>query len=100
MAETKVKERWTQVSWLRWRRSDGAVVRWDDRSPHPNPINPTAKMWTAWEPEPSSAYLVMRRGRLRRAQDGKLYKPGFARRWRTAEAAMKAVDKEFPYEGV
>lgn len=87
---------WIAVHGRRWLRTDGAVVRWDDRSPYPNPAEPTARMWTAWEPNPSSAYLVMRRGILRRAQDGKLYKPGFPRRWKTADAAMRAVDREFP----
>jgi hypothetical protein len=77
-------------------RSDGAVVKWDDSSPHPNPAQPTARMWTAFEPDPSQKYLAMHRGRTRKAQDGHMFKPGFPRRWKTAEAAMRAVDKEFP----
>jgi hypothetical protein len=80
----------------RWERSDGAIVKWDDCSPYPNPAQPTARMFTAWAPDPSDKYLGMVRGRTRRAQDGHIWKPGFPRRWKTAKAAMKAVDKEYP----
>jgi hypothetical protein len=77
-------------------RSDGALVKWDDSSPWPNPAEDSARMYTAFEPDPSQQYLSMHRGRTRKAQDGHLFKPGFPRRWKTKEAAMKAVDKEFP----
>lgn len=90
---------WKEViQGYRWERIDGAVVRWDERSPYQNHLNPHSRMWTAWEPEPSQRYLWMRRGRLRRAQDGHLFKPGFPRRWRTAEAAMRAVNREYPLQ--
>lgn len=87
---------WKRVNDYRWRRTDGAAVIWDDRSPYPNPVRPSARMWTAWEPDPSTKALSMRRGRLREADDGHLWKPRFPRRWNTPAAAMKAVDKEFP----
>jgi hypothetical protein len=89
--------RWCEVrEGYRWERSDGAVVMWDQRSPWPNPINPRSRMWTAWEPNPSSRYLAMERGRVRRTMDGDLTKPGFPRRWKTAKAAMMVVDQEYP----
>ncbi len=59
---------------------------WDDRSPHPNPANATAMMWTAWEPDPSDNYLRRER---------KLGK-GYPRRWRYAQSAMAEVDRLFP----
>jgi hypothetical protein len=34
----------------RWERSDGAVVRYDDRTPNSNPAKDSARMFTAWEP--------------------------------------------------
>jgi hypothetical protein len=83
----------------RYERSDGAVVRYDDRSPWPNPLEPTAKMFTAWEPNPSQRYLSMSRGRPRRDMDGDLKRPTFPRRWKTPEAAMRAVDKEYQING-
>src|SRR5271166_4361717 len=87
---------WTRISGRRWERSDGAVVKYDDSSPWPNPAVATARMYTAWEPNPSEQALSMTRGRERRAQDGRLWRPGFPRRWKTPEAAMKAVDREYP----
>jgi hypothetical protein len=90
---------WTQIqfgTYERWERSDGAVVKWDDNSPYPNPMNPNARMFTAWEPDPSEGFLGMARGRVRTAQDGHRWKPGFPRRWKTAKAAMAAVDRKFP----
>lgn len=53
-------------------------------------------MWTAWEPDPSQNYLKMERGRPRRLQNGTLSRLSTPRRWKTAEAAMKAVDGDFP----
>lgn len=93
----KTDARWEQVNLRRWRRSDGAVVMWDDRSPWPNPAITSARMWTAWEPDPSNRYLAMARGRLRQTMNGVLSKPGFPRRWKTAEAAIRAVDREYPF---
>jgi hypothetical protein len=76
---------WREKNWRRWERSDGAVVQWDQRSPHVRPWLPAARMWTAWEPDPSDNYLKMTNGRL-----------SWPRRFKTAQAAMRAVDKEFP----
>jgi len=90
---------WTKsetIGGVRYTRSDGAVVKWDNSSPHPNPAEPTARMWTAWEPDPSQKALLMHRGRWRRAQDGTRVRLGFPRRWKTAQAAMDAVDREYP----
>lgn len=53
-------------------------------------------MWIAYEPDPSDRYLAMQRGRWRIDACGDEYKPEFPRRWKTAEAAMRTVDKEFP----
>ena len=77
--------RWREVNALRWERSDGAIVRWDDRSPYPNPERAGARMWTAWEPEPSNRYLGRKYGRW-----------GAPRRWKTPEAAMRVVDRLHP----
>jgi hypothetical protein len=77
---------WTQTSWRRWDRHDGAAVKWDDSSPYPNSMNPRALMWTAFEPDPSEMYLK------------RTSKRGFSypRRWKTAQAAMAEVDRLFP----
>lgn len=89
---------WTQVNNNRWVRSDGAVVMWDQRSPWPNPVKESARMWTAWEPEPSQRYIEIRRGRYRKNMDGDFSKPSFPRRWKTPKSAMKKVDELYPVE--
>ena len=83
----RLPDGWIRVHERRFRRRDGAVVRWDDHSPHPNPLNPRSRMWTAWEPDPSESYLRMTRG-------GRGY--GFPRRWGNPFAAMRAVNREYP----
>jgi hypothetical protein len=98
MEKSQKSKNWQQVGSSRWQRIDGAIVKWDDSSPYPNPMNPRSRLYTAWEPDPSERALMMHRGRLRKDQKGHLYRFGFPRRWKTAEAAMKAVDKEFPLE--
>lgn len=77
---------WVQFSDHRWVRLDGAVVKWDDSSPWPNPSKESARMWTAWEPDPSESYL--RRGNKRGI--------GWPRRWKHPERAMQEVDRLFP----
>ena len=77
---------WKKVSTVKWIREDGAIVKWDQSSPYPNPINSNARMWIAFEPEPSQSYL------RRESKRGF----GFPRRWKTAESARNAVDIEFP----
>ncbi len=47
-------------------------------------------MWIAYEPDPSESYIGHRCGRRRRFN-----RP---RRFKTAEAAMKEVDRLFPLE--
>jgi hypothetical protein len=76
---------WREVHGHRWERSDGAVVKWDQSSPYPNPILESARMWTAWEPDPSQRYLGRSNGRR-----------SWPRRWNTPQAAMDAVDREHP----
>jgi hypothetical protein len=71
----------------RYVRSDGAVVQYDDRSPYPNPVCDSARMWTAWEPDPGERYLSMGR---RSSQFN------WPRRYHTAEAAMRAADRAWP----
>jgi hypothetical protein len=66
----------------RWDRSDGAAVKEDYTSPHPNPDNPRSLLWTAWEPDPSEKYLAKSNGR--------------PRRFNSAANAMRAVDRAFP----
>lgn len=86
---------WAMVNSRRWvRLRDGAVVKWDMSSPHPNPAMDSARMWTAWHPDPSQEALTMSRGFVRMA-NGHAWKPRFPRRWKTAEAAMRAVDREY-----
>ena len=63
----------------RYEREDGAVVRFD--------TGPPQMQWIAFEPDPSRAYIV-----TRNAKRGF----GFPRRWKTARAAMLAVDTKFP----
>lgn len=77
---------WTAEPGDRFRRADGAVVKWDGSSPYPNPARASARMWTAWEPDPSTRALSQPCGRRFRRP----------RRYRTAEAAMAAVDRAFP----
>lgn len=94
---------WTETrDGRRWERKDGAVVKWDDSSPYPNPILASARMWTAWEPDPSTTALVFERG-WRRYQKSALgdmstWRPRVRRRWKTAQAAMVVVDREYPME--
>ena len=73
-------DRWSEISQTCWRRDDGAVVKFD--------TGPAKLQWIAFEPDPSNAYLSRPAGR-----SPVLTVP---RRWRTAEAAMNAVDVEHP----
>jgi len=94
-----MKRSWTYSEYNnrpRWTSPDGAVVKWDDSSPYPNSLNPNSRMYTAWVPDSeqtqgpcweSADYLYWTR------RDSEFR---FPRRWKTAEAAMKAMDKEFP----
>jgi hypothetical protein len=77
---------WMQENHRRWVRCDGAVVKYDESSPFPNPMNPRSRMFTAWEPDPSQDFLGQRSRRG----------IGWPRRWKTAQAAMRAVDRECP----
>lgn len=63
---------------LRYTRIDGALVKFQ--------MGWGGKMdWIAFEPNPSESYLARTNGRLT-----------WPRRWKTAEAAMRAVDREYP----
>ena len=72
----------------RYVRTDGAVVKYDDDSPYPNPLLASARMWTAWEPE----------SRPELPQDDWRNARGFTwpRRYKTPEAAMRAADRAWP----
>ncbi len=71
----------------RYVRTDGAVGMYDERSPYPNPLCDSARMWTAWEPDPGQGALSMgRRSSWMR----------WPRRFATPEAAMRAVDRAWP----
>ena len=63
---------------IRWVRTDGAVVKYN--------MGPPKLDWIAYEPEPSQAYLI------RHSKRG----AGWPRRWGSAKAAMRAVDREYP----
>ena len=69
----------------RWERYDGAVVA-NHEFTHHDPSNPNAdvRCFVAFPPD-SDRYLGFWRGHF--------YVP---RRWKTAAAAMAAVDREFP----
>lgn len=68
-----------------WIRTDGAIVRYDDRSPFPNPANPRAQMHTAWAPGREDLYISRTNGRFT-----------WPRRWKNPVEAMKAVDRKWP----
>lgn len=80
---------WTQKSDSRWERADGAVVRdVGASSPESKPWLPGHRGWMAFGPGPDEHnYLSMPFGKRFRGP----------RKWKTAEAAMRAVDREFPY---
>lgn len=82
-----VRNGWRMVHENRYVRVDGAVVMRDQRSPYPNPLNPKSLLWTAWEPDPSESAISKQH-----------YHSAFRspRRWKSPEAAMKAVDRLFP----
>lgn len=84
---------WTEVHWRRWEANDGAVVRWDNSSPHPNPANPRSRMWIAFGPG-ADEYDCLKAFRMRRGR--RRSDRGYPRRWKTAQAAMRAVDETFP----
>ncbi len=71
----------------RYVRTDGAVARYDDRTPYSNPAVESARMWTVWEPDPGDRALLMGR------RSSKFLWP---RRFHTATAAMKAADRAWP----
>ena len=64
---------------LRYVRSDGAVVKYS--------MGPSKRTWIAYEPDPSEAYIA-----TSRSGRGATW----PRRWASAEAAMRAVDKLYP----
>ncbi len=78
---------WTRVNGNRYERADGAVVRWDDRTPYSNPAVSTARMWTAWEPDPGERALSMSR---------RSSAFSWPRRFLTPTAAMRAADRAWP----
>ena len=67
-----------------WERPDGAYVWWDERTPWVNPSNPRCRLWVAFGPD--GRYLAKRRRSRFRTP----------RRWATAEAAARAVDRAWP----
>lgn len=80
MAVVPLSMNWTEIkdsAGLRFQRRDGAVVKFS--------MGPRRLDWIAYEPDPSEKYLSRTNGRL-----------VWPRRWGSAEAAMKAVDHEYP----
>lgn len=73
---------WKQTSPFKWVRDDGAVVRWE--------LAPTSAAYSA-------SVDGSRGGLLRQAKPlGVERYRARLRMWRTPEAAMKAIDKEYP----
>ncbi len=68
-----------------WVRTDGAVVRFDDSAPNPNPSLPGARMYTAWAPGREDLSIKTTNGRV-----------SWPRRWKNPTEAMKAVDRKWP----
>lgn len=87
---SKLAPNWTQLHAHRFVRTDGAVVQWDDNSPYPNPQEPGARMWTAWEPDPSEKYIA---SKTRRGH-------GYPRRWKHPYNAISTIDRLFPLEEI
>lgn len=73
-----------QATPIWFQRSDGAYVYPDARSAGVDPFNPTARVWCAWGVD----------GLRLKTKDGK--HRSFGRRWRSAHAAMAALDLELP----
>jgi len=72
----------------RWDRPDGAAVIYSKDWYWANPANPRHRGWTAYAPDDEQPLTFRRRTSKRK----------HARRWKTAEAAMGAVDREFPLD--
>ncbi len=68
-----------------WQRSDEAYVWYDANTPYSNPENPNALFWIAFGPDQRP---------FTRPIHNSVFKA--SRRWKTPEAAMKAVDANFP----
>src|SRR5882724_12831759 len=81
----KVPVNWEQTRHDLCTRCDGAHVFWNHHTPYANPMNPRCRMWTAF----GSDHIYLRYERKRRRSH-------WIRRWATAEAAIKALDAEFP----
>lgn len=81
---------WKQVHRQRWERDDGAVVKIDEtvQCNTSRPWLPNYRGWKAWGPGPEQSNYL---GFCRR--NSRLNIP---RKFKTAEAAMAAVDKEYP----
>jgi hypothetical protein len=77
---------WTQTRWDRWDRNDGACVKENLHSPYPNPLDPNCRLWCAYAPDGEYAISYGRRNTWMR----------IPRRWKTAEAAMQVIDREYP----
>jgi hypothetical protein len=67
-----------------WRELSDRFIRTDGAEVVLN-TGPAKLHWVAYEPSPSQHYLARPRGRFTEP-----------RRWRTAAAAMRAVDRERP----
>lgn len=84
---------WVETRKDRWDRTDGAVVKIDhavecDTS---RPWLPNYRGWKAWGPGDNDLLGFKRRStRLRRSRFV------IARKFKTAQSAMKAVDAEYP----
>ena len=83
-----MRKGWTQIDVgprPTWRRDDGAIVKWDDSTPHPNPRRPSKLMLTGWGPS-GEPVLRTHRGKLSESPC----------RWGMLKRATQAVDRIFP----
>lgn len=84
---------WVETRKDRWDRSDGAVVKIDHtvECSTSRPWLPNYRGWKAWGPGENDLLGFKRRcTRLRRSRFV------IARKFKTAQSAMKAVDAEYP----
>lgn len=78
---------WKRLSDVLYVRSDGAIVRYDDRFQTYRSFLRMELLWTAWAPDPDDYPIYQsRRGTLLR----------WARRYGSPETAMRAANLRWP----
>jgi hypothetical protein len=72
-----------------YQRTDGAYVWWSRDMYYSNPENPRCRMWQAFLSDGTRDGRYLRKAPIKRER-------GTPRKWSTADAAMRAVDREHP----